>query len=66
MTVGSIESGDYRWTVGGIKPASGSLQVGAGVKFEISDQFDVFVNYDLDAARGFVSHNAGLGIGFNF
>jgi hypothetical protein len=27
---------------------------------------DVFVNYDLDAARGFVSHNAALGIGVNF
>jgi hypothetical protein len=26
----------------------------------------LFANYDLDEARGFVSHNAALGIGVNF
>jgi outer membrane autotransporter protein len=53
-------------SVKGMKPASGSAQVGLGVKFEINDQFDVFVNYDLDAATKFVNHNAAIGIGFSF
>jgi outer membrane autotransporter protein len=56
----------YRATVPGIKAPRGSLQAGAGVKIEVTDMVDVFVNYDLDAARGFVSHNAALGIGVNF
>ncbi|MDR1607855.1 MAG: autotransporter domain-containing protein [Deltaproteobacteria bacterium] len=50
----------------GIKAARGSFQLGAGIKYEINDQVDIFVNYDLDAASKFVSHNAALGIGFNF
>ncbi|MDR1577764.1 MAG: porin family protein, partial [Deltaproteobacteria bacterium] len=57
---------DAIMTINGIKSPRGSVQVGAGVKFEINDQFDVFVNYDLDAASKFVSHNAAVGIGFSF
>ncbi|MDR1607832.1 MAG: autotransporter domain-containing protein [Deltaproteobacteria bacterium] len=50
----------------GIKPARGSAQVGVGLKYDISDRVDIFVNYDLDASSKFISHNAALGLGFNF
>jgi outer membrane autotransporter protein len=66
LSVGLVNRGPDRWTVTGIKPASGSFQAGAGVKVEINDYWDVFVNYELDAARGYVSHNAALGVGFSF
>ncbi|MDR1577851.1 MAG: autotransporter outer membrane beta-barrel domain-containing protein, partial [Deltaproteobacteria bacterium] len=66
LKVGLSGYSDETMTVWGIKSPRGSVQVGAGVKFEINDQFDVFVNYDLDAASKFVSHNAAVGIGFSF
>ncbi|MDR1576702.1 MAG: autotransporter outer membrane beta-barrel domain-containing protein, partial [Deltaproteobacteria bacterium] len=66
LKVGLSGYSDETMTVWGVKSPRGSVQVGAGVKFEINDQFDVFVNYDLDAASKFVSHNAAVGIGFSF
>jgi hypothetical protein len=65
ITVGLVGSG-LRTNIYGIKPPRGSLQLGAGAKFELSEMVDFFVNYDLDAARGFINHNAALGLGFNF
>ncbi|MDR1578175.1 MAG: autotransporter domain-containing protein [Deltaproteobacteria bacterium] len=66
LKVGILGFSEGLMTINGIKPARGSVQVGLGAKFEINDQFDVFVNYDLDAAKKFVNHNAAIGIGFNF
>ncbi|MDR1577442.1 MAG: autotransporter outer membrane beta-barrel domain-containing protein, partial [Deltaproteobacteria bacterium] len=66
LSVGLVNGGPTRWTVSGIKPASGSFQGGAGVKIEISDFWDVFVNYELEAAKGYMNNNAALGVGFNF
>jgi hypothetical protein len=45
LSVGLVNRGPDRWTVTGIKPASGSFQAGGGVKVEITDHWDVFVNY---------------------
>ncbi|MDR1576919.1 MAG: autotransporter outer membrane beta-barrel domain-containing protein [Deltaproteobacteria bacterium] len=66
LSVGLVNGGPNRWTVTGIKPASGSFQAGAGVKVEINDFWDVFVTYELDAAKGYMSNNVALGVGFNF
>ncbi|MDR1577443.1 MAG: autotransporter domain-containing protein, partial [Deltaproteobacteria bacterium] len=66
LSVGRVNGGPNRWTITGIKPASGSFQAGAGAKVEINDFWDVFVNYELDAARGYVNHKAALGVGFDF
>jgi uncharacterized protein with beta-barrel porin domain len=66
LFVGRVNRGPDRWTVTGIKPARWSFQAGAGVKVEINDYWDVFVNYELDAARGYVSHNAALGVELSF
>ncbi|MDR1577063.1 MAG: autotransporter outer membrane beta-barrel domain-containing protein [Deltaproteobacteria bacterium] len=66
LTVRQVNGDPDRWTVTGVKPASESFQAGVGVKVEINDFWDAFVNYELDAARGYLSHNAALGVGFNF
>jgi outer membrane autotransporter protein len=66
LSVGRVNGGPDRWTVTGIKPASGSFHAGAGVKVEINDSWNVFVNYELDAASGYVNHKAALGVGFDF
>ncbi|MDR1657184.1 MAG: autotransporter outer membrane beta-barrel domain-containing protein [Deltaproteobacteria bacterium] len=53
-------------TVYGTKPKRSSFQVGAGVKIDINNSIDVFVNYDLDLARGYRSHMTSAGLGINF
>jgi outer membrane autotransporter protein len=65
LSVGIVGT-DIRTTIYGIQAPSGTIQAGAGLKFEINDKFDVFVNYDLDAANKFLNHNAALGFGYNF
>ncbi|MDR1086040.1 MAG: autotransporter domain-containing protein [Deltaproteobacteria bacterium] len=66
LNAGFAGAPGYRVTIDGVRPSRGSFQAGAGVKFEVTDQVDIFVNYDLDASRSFVNHNAAAGIGFNF
>jgi outer membrane autotransporter protein len=61
-----VVGGPGHFTARGIRAARGTFQAGAGAKFEVNDLVDVFVNYDLDAASGYVSHNAAAGVGFNF
>jgi hypothetical protein len=50
----------------GIKPKTNLFQVGAGLKVNAGSYLDVFFNYDLEAAKGFRSHNASAGLGFEF
>ncbi|MDR1109283.1 MAG: autotransporter outer membrane beta-barrel domain-containing protein [Deltaproteobacteria bacterium] len=50
----------------GVRPGSSSFQAGAGLKVNTGGLLDVFLNYDLDAARGFHSHNGSVGLGFEF
>ncbi|MDR1050199.1 MAG: autotransporter outer membrane beta-barrel domain-containing protein, partial [Deltaproteobacteria bacterium] len=54
------------WRIQGVKPRSGSFQIGAGVKVNTGGLVDIFANYDLDASSGYKAHNASLGIGFEF
>ncbi|MDR1083341.1 MAG: autotransporter domain-containing protein [Deltaproteobacteria bacterium] len=57
---------DSRMTINGIKASSPKFQAGAGVQVKVMDNLNVFVNYDLDAASGYVSHNAAIGLEFSF
>jgi outer membrane autotransporter protein len=66
LRVGFALAPQYAAGIKGIKTPHGTFQAGAGVKFEITDTVDIFVNYDLDAASGYINHNAALGLGFNF
>jgi hypothetical protein len=63
--VGFVGS-DLRTTFFGLKPPKGNLQAGTGIKVELNDTVDVFVDYDLEASRGYTPHNAALGLGLNF
>jgi outer membrane autotransporter protein len=53
-------------TVYGTKPKRNSFQVGAGAKINVSENVDIFVNYDLDLASRYRNHMASGGLGFNF
>jgi outer membrane autotransporter protein len=70
MNVGHInhnnvyEPGTY--PVLGIRSRRNTFQAGAGVKVNTGGALDFFVNYDLDAASGYKSHNASIGLGFEF
>jgi hypothetical protein len=35
-------------------------------KINLSENVDIFVNYDLDLASGYSGHMASGGLGFNF
>jgi outer membrane autotransporter protein len=59
--VGSSESTE----IFGVKPGRSTFQAGTGVKVK-SDNIDLFVNYDLDASRGYQNHSASIGFGFDF
>jgi outer membrane autotransporter protein len=50
----------------GARNRNGSGQFGLGLKVDTGGVVDCFVNYDLDFAEGYHSHNASLGIGFEF
>ncbi|MDR1110235.1 MAG: autotransporter domain-containing protein [Deltaproteobacteria bacterium] len=50
----------------GLKPHANSLQAGAGLKVNTGGALDVFLNYDLDAAKDYRGHNGSLGVGFEF
>jgi uncharacterized protein with beta-barrel porin domain len=65
MNVGFVGSSDTARLVG-VQSRRNSFQVGAGVKVNTGRYFDFFVNYDLNEADGFTSHNASLGMGVDF
>jgi hypothetical protein len=64
LRVGIVGSG-LRYAVHWIKPPRGSFQAGVGAKVEVNN-IDIFLDYDVNVARGYVDHNAILGVGFNF
>jgi outer membrane autotransporter protein len=59
---GSAES----YEITGTRPRGNSFQAGAGLKVNTGGSLDVFVNYDLDAAKNYLGHSASLGLGFEF
>jgi outer membrane autotransporter protein len=65
LSVGFVGSG-LRARIVGVRAPSTTFQAGAGVKINTGGPLDVFVNYDLDAGRGFTSHNASIGLGVEF
>jgi outer membrane autotransporter protein len=58
------ESGSSK--IYGTRARGNSGQVGVGLKVDTGGVVDFFVNYDLDVAKGYHSHNASLGLGFEF
>jgi outer membrane autotransporter protein len=66
MRVGFIGAPGQTARIVGIRPSASSYQVGAGFKLNTGSMIDVFLNYDLDAAKSFRNHNASLGLGFDF
>ena len=60
--VGSEES----TTISGIEPGKSRLIAGTGLKAQLSDTADVFLNYDLEARRGYQGHSASAGLGISF
>jgi len=60
--VGSDES----TTISGIEPGRSRLVTGAGLKAQLSEATDVFINYDLEARRGYQGHSASAGLGISF
>jgi outer membrane autotransporter protein len=50
----------------GTRARGDSLQAGVSLKINTGGVVDFFVNYDLDASNGYHSHNASLGMGFEF
>jgi outer membrane autotransporter protein len=65
MRVGFVGSDDTARIIG-TRARGNSFQAGVGLKINTGGVLDAFVNYDLDAAHRYVSHNASIGIGFEF
>jgi len=52
--------------ISGIAPGRSRLVAGAGLKAQLSEATDVFLNYDLEARSGYQGHSASAGIGISF
>jgi outer membrane autotransporter protein len=65
LTVGFVGS-NLRTEINGVRPRSTTFNAGVGLKISTPSMFDAYVNYDLDAASGFTSHNVSVGIGIDF
>jgi hypothetical protein len=59
---GSPGTTESLWT----RSRGNSVQGDVGVKVNTGGIMDAFINYDLDASRGYHSHNGSLGLGFEF
>jgi hypothetical protein len=62
----SIVGYDEKSEATGTRSRGNSFQAGVGLKINTGGIVDAFVNYDLDVAQGYRSHNASLGLGFEF
>jgi len=65
LRMGFVGSSDST-TISGIEPGRSRLVAGAGLKAQLSDTTDVFLNYDLEARSGYQGHSASAGIGISF
>jgi outer membrane autotransporter protein len=54
------------YKIHGTRARGNSFQAGAGLKVNTGGIVDFFINYDLDVSDGYYSHNASLGLGFEF
>ncbi|MDR0622709.1 MAG: autotransporter domain-containing protein [Deltaproteobacteria bacterium] len=50
----------------GTRSRGHSFQGGVGLKLNTGSGLDIFANYDVDAAKGFYSHNLSAGLGVEF
>ena len=65
LTVGFVGSGDST-TIVGSRTQKNTFNAGFGLKIDTGGLLDVFVNYDFEAASKYQSHQASLGVGFEF
>jgi outer membrane autotransporter protein len=65
LDVGFVGATDTAKIVG-TRARDDSFQAGVGLKINTGSTLDVFANYDLETSRGYHSHNASLGLGFEF
>jgi hypothetical protein len=65
MNVGFVGSTET-YELNGTRPRGDSFQGGVGLKLNTGGVLDAYVNYDLEASKNYVSHNASLGFGFDF
>jgi uncharacterized protein with beta-barrel porin domain len=65
MEVGFVGAADTARVVGP-RARGNSFQAGVGLKVNTGGVVDFFVNYDLDVSNHYRSHNASLGLGFEF
>jgi outer membrane autotransporter protein len=63
--VGFVGSNDSM-LISGIKPGKSRMTAGAGLKAQLNDSLDVFVNYDLEGRNGYKAHSASFGVGISF
>ncbi len=66
MRMGFQDSGYDGATAYGLEPGRNRFQVGAGLKAQVNDLFDVFADYQLDFRQKYKNHNATLGLGLSF
>jgi outer membrane autotransporter protein len=65
MKVGFVGSNET-FELTGTRSRGNSFQGGVGLKINTGGVLDAYVNYDLDASKNYLSHNASLGFGFEF
>ncbi|MDR2611884.1 MAG: autotransporter outer membrane beta-barrel domain-containing protein [Deltaproteobacteria bacterium] len=65
LEVGFVGSGRST-VIRGNESSRTRFQGGVSLGIQVNDTVDVFLDYNAEARRGFVSHSGGLGIGFSF
>ena len=66
LRMGFVGAPNDSAVISGISPGKSRFTAGAGVKAQLNDTVDIFVNYDLEARSGYQGHSASAGLGFSF
>lgn len=65
LRMGFTGSGDSA-KIYGIDPGKNRFLAGAGLKVQVSNNLDAFIDYDYEGRSNYQSHNASAGLGYSF